>query len=137
MKIELTDSPSESDKEALKKGLSAHSAKHNHTWDEKEVGLFCRDENGIVVAGLVGETFFGWLYIEHLWVSDALRGQGIGKKLVRFAEDEAKRRGCSHSALDTFTFQSPKFYEHLGYERSGQFTDFPKGERLIYYSKKL
>ena len=137
MELELTDSPSKNDKEAIERGLSAHAAENDHPWDDKEIGLFYRNEGGDIVAGLIGETVWGWLCIKHIWVSSELRGQGIGKSLVEAAEEEAKKRDCGYSSLDTFTFQTPEFYVRLGYQSCGQIEDFPKGENRIFYFKKL
>lgn len=52
-------------------------------------------------GGLWGITSYGWLYIQMLVVPEALRGQGVGARLVREAEQEALRRGCHHAWVDT------------------------------------
>ncbi len=75
----------------------------------KPLGVFVRDRES-VVAGLVGETYCGWLFIRYLWVSDSLRGQGIGRKLMGGGEDRALERGCHSAWVDTFGFQAPGFY---------------------------
>ena len=49
---------------------------------------------GRKLAGLTGETFGNWLCIRYLFVSEQLRGQGIGGKLLQAAEEEARKRGC-------------------------------------------
>ena len=56
------------------------------------------------------------MFIRILWVSEALRGQGFGQRLVEMAERRATERGCRHVFLDTFSFQAPGFYEKLGYQ---------------------
>ena len=137
MNLEITNSPTESDKEAVENGLSKHATKSNHPWNDEPLGIFYRDDNGVVLAGLTGETVWGWLCIKHIWVSEELRGKGIGKSLIKAAEEEARKRGCSNSTLDTFTFQAPEFYENLGYEICGKIENFPKGRTRFFYSKKL
>jgi GNAT superfamily N-acetyltransferase len=79
------------------------------------LGIFVRD-HGSMVAGLAGETYAGWLSVRYLWVSEALRGQGIGRQLMDQAERQALERGCHSVWLDTFGFQAPGFYRKLGYE---------------------
>ena len=137
MKLELTDSPSTQDKKIVELGVSAHADKNNHSWDNKELAVFYRDDNGTPVAGLVGETYWGCLHVKHIWVSESLRGQGIGRSLLATAEEEAKYRGCTSSALDTFSFQSPEFYDKAEYKVIGQMNDFPKGQTRLFYVKKL
>ena len=68
-----------------------------------------------IVAGLAGETYSGWLFIRYLWVSEALRGKGIGRELMAGAEARALERGCHSAWVDTFSFQAPGFYPKLGY----------------------
>ena len=34
-------------------------------------------------TGLIGETFGNWLSIKYLWVSEELRGEGIGSAILQ------------------------------------------------------
>ena len=40
-------------------------------------------ERGKIVGGLVGQTFWDWLFVELLWVSAEKRGKGLGKALLQ------------------------------------------------------
>ena len=95
------------------------------------------DAVGNMIGGLVGGTYWGWLYIDVLWVHEAYRGQGIGKKLLLAAECEAKRRGCHHVHLDTMSWQAPAFYQKHGYEILGVLPDIPAGYQKYLLQKKL
>jgi len=94
-----------------------------------------RNEHGAVTGGLWGHTLFRWLSIEMLFVPDALRGQGIGSRLIASAETEAKARGCIGAVVDTFSFQAESFYSRLGYSVFGILDDYPPGHRRIYLQK--
>ena len=61
------------------------------------------------------------LYIEHVIVDDAHRGQGYGSKLISFAEKRAKDEGCKIVELDSdFEFaDAQRLYEKSGYKRYG------------------
>lgn len=61
------------------------------------------------------------LYIEHVIVDDAHRGQGYGSKLISFAEKRAKEEGCKIVELDSdFEFaDAQRLYEKSGYKRYG------------------
>jgi len=76
-------------------------------------------------AGLAGETYSGWLFIRYLWVSDALRGQGIRRKLMGGAEARALERGCHSAWVDTFSFQAPGFIPGSAIVCSGNWTIRP------------
>ena len=68
-------------------------------------------------------------------MSDALRGKGIGRKLMADAEARALERGCHSAWVDTFSFQAPGFYPKLGYEVFGEL-DYPPHKR-IFLQKRL
>src|SRR5712692_3247481 len=46
-----------------------------------------------------------WLHIDNLWLDEALRGCGWGRRLLATAERVAVRRGCRGAWLDTRSFQ--------------------------------
>jgi GNAT superfamily N-acetyltransferase len=101
------------------------------------MGIFIRNPGGQILGGLLGDTYWGWLYVSILWIDERLRGQGYGEKLLAAAEQEAIRRGCSHAHLDTMSFQAQPFYEKHGYTVYGVLEDQPAGHKKIYLQKKL
>ena len=110
LRFDIEDAPSDADVEVLPNGLEAFNESQwpgHQQW--RPLAVFARDGTSIV-AGLAGETYSGWLFIRYLWVSDALRGQGIGRKLMSDAETRALERGCHSAWVDTFSFQAPGFY---------------------------
>jgi GNAT superfamily N-acetyltransferase len=96
-----------------------------------------RAPDGTVVGGVLGETYWEWLYIDLLWVKEELRRQGYGRQLMEQAEQEARKRGAKHAHLDTFSFQTPAFYESLGYNSFGILEDFPPGNTRFFMRKEL
>jgi len=77
--------------------------------------LLLDPSTGAVTGGLWGNTRWGCLCIDSLYVPEALRHDGLGSQLVRMAEEEAIERGCHCCCLDTYAFQAKSFYEKLGY----------------------
>ena len=69
-------------------------------------------------------------YIEGWLVDEDLRGQGIGKALVKTAEDWARGQGLREMASDTWLENDVSIAAHLkmGYEEV---------ERLIHFAKPL
>lgn len=99
--------------------------------------LTLTDDQGQLVGGLVGETFWNTLHVELLWVADKHRGRGYGRRLMEAAEQEGHTRGAEIAYLNTFSFQAPAFYERLGYRSFGKLEDSPKGATRMWYSKRI
>ena len=65
-----------------------------HT-DGELYGIFLRDENGAVIGGADGWTWGATCYVKNLIVPEAMRGQGLGTKLMDRIEQEAVARQCA------------------------------------------
>ena len=90
-----------------------------------------------LVGGLLGQFRSHWLHIEILVVAPALRGSGAGRTLIARAEQAAREHGSHGLWLDTFDFQAPDFYEHLGFTRFGTIADFHDGHARHFYQKRF
>ena len=90
-----------------------------------------------IVGGVIGATYWDWLYINLMWIKEELRGRGYGHRLLILAEDEARQRGARNAYLDTFSFQAPGFYERHGYQVFGELDDFPAGHQRYFLTKQL
>lgn len=99
--------------------------------------IFLRDSDEAIVGGLVGETYWQWLYIDVFWIDEFYRGRGYGDCLLATAEQEAIRRGCQYAYLDTFSFQAPEFYQKRGYVIFGELPVFPVGYSRFFLKKVL
>ena len=133
MKLELENTKSERTHE-----LANLIRAYNRAPSKSEpLNIYLEDEEGNLVAGMVAETFGNWLEIEYLYVSDDLRGQGIGSKILEMAENESRNRGCKYSFVDTFNFQAPKFYEKHGYKEVFALKEYPYTGERYYYTKEL
>lgn len=95
------------------------------------------DSAGNVIGGILGGTYWGWLYIDILWVDEKYRHRGIGSRLLTAAEQEAARRGCHHVHVDTMSWQAPAFYQKHGYETVGVLPDIPMGNQKYLLMKAL
>ena len=90
-----------------------------------------------IMGGVIAAIYWDWLYIDLMWMQDELRGCGYGSRLLKRAEDEARKRGAKHAFLDTFSFQAPGFYEKHGYRVFGELQDFPQGCQRYFMTKQL
>lgn len=103
--------------------------------DYQPLSVHASSENGAVIGGLVGKTYWNYLEVEFLWVEDAHRRQGLAAKIMAEAEREARQRGCHTIILDTYEFQALGFYERIGFQQFGQLDEFA-GRFKRYYLKK-
>jgi len=97
--------------------------------------LLCQGDT--IVGGLLGGTNWDWLHIEILSVAAPLRARGYGRQLMERAEALARERGCVGAWVDTYSFQSPEFYQRLGYRVSGTLPSYPRAEQPIFLMKEL
>ena len=103
----------------------------------KNLCFVLRDAKEEIVGGVIGATYWDWLYINLMWVREDLRGKGFGQQLLTLAEDEARKRGATNSYLDTFSFQAPIFYQKQGYKIFGELADFPKGHQRYFFKESF
>ena len=136
MELKLENTESERTHE-LANLIRAYNRANREPSKSELLNIYLEDEQGNLVAGMVAETFGNWLEIEYLYVSDDLRGQGIGSKILGMAENESSNRGCKYSFVDTFNFQAPKFYKKHGYKEVFALKKYPYTGERYYYTKEL
>ncbi len=129
--------PAVADIECLDDRLYDYNVEQTGYRDGKRLAIFVRDDQQAIRAGLDGWTWGGSGEIRSLWVDTTLRGQGVGAKLMRAAEREARSRGCTQLMLGSFSFQAPDFYRALGYEVFAVLDDHPRGHQLYMLYKRL
>lgn len=95
------------------------------------------DRDGAIVAAVSGHTWGGTCQVNYLWVDEPHRGRGLGRRLMRAVETEARRRRCIQIILSTHTFQAPAFYERLGFARRATIPDYPAGHAQHVYVKRI
>ncbi|MFI6261915.1 GNAT family N-acetyltransferase [Micromonospora sp. NPDC051006] len=109
------------------------------TGADDEAGLSVRvtDADGELVAGLTGWTWGGRAGINTVWVRAERRHEGWGGRLLRAAEEEARRRGCTEISVSSFSFQAPAFYRRHGYTDTGIRDGIPGGHVDHHFWKSL
>ncbi len=135
--IAIVDTASPSDRDELAEVLNEFNMERTGYRDYRDLCCFLRDEDGRLVAGIDGFTWGGYAHVETVWVAEAIRSRGLGRKLLEAAEAEAEARGCVTVVLASHEFQAPSLYERLGYELVGATDDIPLGYRQLHYQKRL
>ncbi|HEU4618921.1 MAG TPA: GNAT family N-acetyltransferase [Gammaproteobacteria bacterium] len=96
-----------------------------------------KSESGELEAGLSGYTWARCCFVSYLWVSEPLRGKGLGTALLSAAEEHAAGKGCLLVLLSSHSFQAPEFYARRGYQQVARIEDHPVGHASFFFSKRL
>ena len=122
---------------AIGHGLLAYNVAKIGRMPRGSISVGVRGPRGVILGGLQGFLFWGWLYVNMFWLDEKTRGKGIGSAVLAAAEKEAARRKCFGVYLDTGSFQAPGFYRKQGYKQFANLIDFPPGHSRYSFYKKL
>jgi len=135
-KITVAHKVNDQDRKELVTKLHSYNAQFIDTRSLGQIGIFCRDDAGMMIAGLIASRSGLWLCLEHLWVIESARGSNLGRQLVNMAEQEALKLGCIHVLVDTESYQAKPFYQKLGYVLQMSLDDFSEAGMQRYYLTK-
>jgi ribosomal protein S18 acetylase RimI-like enzyme len=99
--------------------------------------FFIRDEQGKIVGGCAGDNLYGCLYVGQLWLTEQLRGNGYGTKLMQEAENLARKSDCNFMAVNTFNWEALDFYKKLGFYVEFERKGFDKNSIFYFLRKDL
>jgi len=135
--LDVSDEAPPEDLQLLEEHINEFNFATTGIRDARGLIMLLRDANRTLYAGLSGHTWGGVAEIRFVWVDEAKRHSGIGSRLLRAAEHEARARGCRKIVLSTHSFQAPDFYCRHGYVIAGEFSEYPQGHRSIFLEKTL
>ena len=95
------------------------------------------DQEEIIGGAVAYSSMYHIGYLDTLWVDERYRGQGIGAKLLKQAEQDLVQFGCYMCHLDTFDFQGPEFYRNAGYTEFGRLEHEHVNLTEFFFCKKL
>ena len=94
--------------------------------------------DGQLAGGIVGKRQYDTLHISLLGVDEAYQQLGVGSKLIRVMEEQARREKVTTITLTTKAYQALDFYLKLGYEIFGKLDDVPMiGTTKYYLAKRI
>jgi ribosomal protein S18 acetylase RimI-like enzyme len=137
MHIEVLENPEQELIDYLDKKINDFNWAHWEVNKRTPLAAQIKNEQGEVIAGATARSFGDWLLLDTLWVSDTLRGQNIGSKLLKAIEESGKKRGCVKILLDTLNFQAKPFYEKHGYKTQWVQEGYPKTGCKYFMLKEL
>ena len=134
--LTVTDSPSERAQAVIEKGLNGYNAEQAGYWDSRPLAVLASDPaTAEVLGGFLGRTSLGLLFIDLVYLPAAVRGSGLGSRMLAMAEAEALERGCRRGVLYTISFQAPGFYQKLGWRVFGEIPCDPPGTSRFFLTK--
>jgi ribosomal protein S18 acetylase RimI-like enzyme len=126
--------PSRDDRQVLARAIDAFNGRRV-PYAHERFAIYLRDGADRIRAGIDAILYWEWIYVDNLWVEDALQRRGIGRALLLAAEARAAAQGCRSAWLETF--QARDFYLGLGYEVFGTLPDYPPGQTRYFLKKRL
>lgn len=105
--------------------------------DRRPLAVVVRDGQGVLLGGAAGRTTMGIAFVDLFYLPPEVRGDGVGREVLRRFEAEGRARGCRMGVLFTISFQAPGFYEKQGWERFGEVSCDPPGTSRIWFRKIL
>lgn len=136
-RLVVEDSPDPAELALLEERVAQAAIAAAGLGEDEEFGIFVRDSNGGVVAGISAIVWGGCCELQAMWVDEPLRGRGLSRALVAGAEDEARRRGCALVQFRAYDLLAAGLYERLGYETVGVIEGCPPGSAARWFRKNL
>lgn len=135
--LTVSDVDTEEAQSVIEAGLNDYNRKQIGYWDGKPLNVTLSDPaTGKVLGGALGLTSLDVYFINLFFLPEALRSGGLGGRILKAGEMEAKRRGCQHVVLYTLTVQAPGFYARHGYREFGRIPS-AQGVARIWMTKSL
>lgn len=135
--IVVTDAPDPRDVEVIGRGLAVYNHEQTGIHDHKPLAVLVQDADGNTLGGISGRSSLGLLFLDLVYLPKAMRGGGLGSRLLAAAEEEGRRRGCKAAVLYTISFQAPEFYKRYGWRVFGEIPCDPPGTSRIFMTKEL
>jgi len=123
--------------EAIEERLDNDNRRLTGRGDDRALVFALRDEQGRAVGAAAGYSWAGIAELTLMWVDDAYRGLGHGRKLLDAFIAEAAARGSLRIWVSTHDFQAPGLYEKAGFERMAELTGWPEGHSNIIFCKTM
>ena len=119
-----------------------HLSEYYNAVPDKRAYFVAEDDTGRIIGG-VGIAEFSAIEscaeIQKLYLSDAAKGKGLGRRLLEYAEEQARQMGFERLYLETHSslVAAIRLYEKLGY-REIEKPDFIFHSTMdLFYVKSL
>lgn len=137
--LRLAEAPDGNADAAITAALRQYNLDRNAGYDPRPLSVhLIRPDTREVVGGLTGRTSHGMLFVDFLVLPAAMRGRGLGRRIMEMAEGAAAARGARTAFLYTLSYQAgPAYYAKLGYREMGRIACTPAGVFRSFMVKSL
>jgi len=135
--FEIDHNPKKKDIDFLIANLISFNKKKLTEIAKVPIALWYKNVKGEILGGISGNTFGKWLRIKYIWVDESEQLLGVGSNLLSKIEEEATKKNCQFSFVDTYDFQARPFYLKNGYVEIFSLQEYPIGGKRHYFTKKI
>lgn len=135
--IKLIENPDPKDVQILNDGIMAYAKQKKGFGPIRFFGFFVRNEANHIVGGCQCDMLYGCLYVGSLWISENLRGQGYGTKLMNHVEKLANDHDFNFIAVNTMDWEALEFYKKLGFKLEFERHGFIENSVFYFLRKNL
>ncbi|MDX8527547.1 GNAT family N-acetyltransferase [Mesorhizobium sp. MSK_1335] len=123
--------------DALQEKLNGDNRRLTGRADDRGLVVTLRDEAGRAVGIAAGYSWAGIAELKLMWVDEAYRGRGHGRKLLDAFVAEAAARGSRRIWVSTHDFQArPTFMRRLVSSEWPNSRDGPKAIRILFFARR-
>ena len=90
-----SSNPSKNEIEYVRESLARFNSERVGDDEHTPLSFVEYDADGNVIGGIIGGTYWGWMYVDILWVHDDHRSRGIGTRLLF----EALKKGQKYAII--------------------------------------
>ncbi|HFL3396256.1 TPA: GNAT family N-acetyltransferase [Legionella pneumophila] len=135
LKLSFAENPNPDDVQVLTNGIKAYAKQERGFESLDFFACFIRDADNAIVGGCSGGTLYGGLHIDNLWVSEPIRHQRWGTKLMHAALKYGQEKNCAFATVNTMDWEAIEFYKKLGFKLEFEQHGFQKNS-VFYFLRK-
>lgn len=126
-------------KDTLRAEIRDYNRPHLGSYHRQPFSIRKNNRDNALIAGVHGFIIkeHQTMRLEFVWVSEVHRKQGLGTALFHALEEFALQKSCKCIQASTMAFQSPGFYQKMGYQQVGCAPDWFCGQDELFFVKKL
>jgi len=102
------------------------------SWQHESVYAHDGDE---LIGGALFVVADDWIFLDRAFIVTEYRGQGIYSRIIREIDGYAEKHGIRGIEVQTWDFEAPHIYEHLGFTKGCVHPDKPRGNTVYHYYK--
>ncbi|HAT1863882.1 TPA: GNAT family N-acetyltransferase [Legionella pneumophila] len=135
LKLSFLENPNSDDVQILMNGIKEYAKQQRGFESLDFFACFIRDADNSIIGGCSGGTLYGGLHIDNLWVSESIRHQGWGTKLMQAALRYGNEKACAFATVNTMDWEAIEFYKKLGFKLEFERHGFQK-KSIFYFLRK-